>query len=58
MNDTLMLTDFDLEENYYRRVYDDMVFFHEMLEQEREMEEYVNEHIILASGNRKAINEM
>lgn len=58
MNDTLMLTDFDIEENYYRRVYDDMVFFHEMLEQERDMEEYVNEHIILASGNRKAINEM
>lgn len=56
--ETLLLNDFDLEDNYYQRVYEDMMFYHEFVQQELEMERYINEHIILASGNQKAINEM
>lgn len=40
------------------RVARDFMFFTELYEQNREMELFVNESIILASGNKTAINEM
>ena len=40
------------------RVARDFMFFAELYEQNREMELFVNESIILASGNKTAINEM
>lgn len=36
----------------------DISFCYELMEQHREMEEYVNECLVIASGSKKAINEM
>lgn len=36
----------------------DISFCYELMEQHREMEEYVNECLVIASGNKKVINEM
>lgn len=36
----------------------DISFCYELMEQHREMEEYVNECLVIASGNKKIINEM
>ena len=40
------------------RQWRDMEFCYEVMEQHREMEKFVNECLIMASGNKKAINEM
>lgn len=40
------------------RQWRNMEFCYELMEQHREMEQYVNECLIKASGNKKAINEM
>ena len=40
------------------RQWRDMEFCYEIMEQHREMEKFVNECLIMASGNKKAINEM
>lgn len=40
------------------RIYDDMKFFYEYVEQQREIEQFVNESIVLASGNTKIINSL
>lgn len=40
------------------RQWRDMEFCYEVMEQHREMEKFVNECLIIASGNKKAINEM
>ena len=40
------------------RQWRNMEFCYELMEQQREMEQYVNECLIKASGNKKAINEM
>lgn len=40
------------------RVYRDAQFFATLYEQNREMENFVNESLIKASGNKRAINEM
>lgn len=40
------------------RQWRNMEFCYELIEQHREMEQYVNECLIKASGNKKAINEM
>ena len=40
------------------RVYRDAQFFASLYEQNREMENFVNESLIKASGNKRAINEM
>lgn len=40
------------------RQWRDMEFCYEIMEQHREMEKFVNECLIIASGNKKAINEM
>lgn len=45
-------------ENEFDRIIRDAEFSYQLMEQNREMERFVNESIILASGNRSAINEM
>ena len=45
-------------ENEFDRIVRDAEFAYQLMEQNREMERFVNESIILASGNRSAINEM
>lgn len=40
------------------RQWRDMEFCYEVMEQHREMEKFVNECLIMSSGNKKAINEM
>lgn len=40
------------------RQWRDMEFCYEVMEQHREMEKFINESLIIASGNKKAINEM
>lgn len=45
-------------ENEFDRVYRDARFFATLMEQNREMENFVNESLIKASGNKRAINEM
>lgn len=40
------------------RQWRNMEFCYELMEQHREMEQYINECLIKASGNKKAINEM
>ena len=42
----------------YTRIAEDMRFLDIMIKEEREMDSYINECIILSSGNMKAINEM
>lgn len=45
-------------ESVIDRQWRNMEFCYELMEQHREMEQYVNECLILASGNKRAINEM
>jgi transcription initiation factor TFIIIB Brf1 subunit/transcription initiation factor TFIIB len=45
-------------ESEFDRIIRDAEFSYQLMEQNREMERFVNESIILASGNRSAINEM
>ena len=45
-------------ESEFDRIIRDAEFAYQLMEQNREMERFVNESIILASGNRSAINEM
>jgi len=45
-------------ESEFDRVYRDAQFFATLMEQNREMENFVNESLIKASGNKRAINEM
>lgn len=45
-------------ESEFDRVYRDAQFFATLYEQNREMENFVNESLIKASGNERAINEM
>ena len=52
---TMIRTD---SESDIDRVYRDAQFFAALYEQNREMENFVNESIIKASGNRQAIQEM
>lgn len=52
---TMIRTDCESE---FDRVYRDAQFFAELYEQNREMERFVNESLIKASGNKQAINEM
>ena len=40
------------------RQWRDMEFCYEVMEQHREMEKFINECLIISSGNKKAINEM
>lgn len=48
----------DITESAIDRQYREMEFLYTLMEQEREMEQYVNECLIKASGNQKAIQEM
>ena len=52
---TMIRTDCESE---FDRVYRDAQFFATLMEQNREMENFVNESLIKASGNKRAINEM
>lgn len=52
---TMIRTDCESELD---RVYRDAQFFATLMEQNREMENFVNESLIKASGNKRAINEM
>ena len=52
---TMIRTDCESE---FDRVYRDAQFFATLYEQNREMENFVNESLIKASGNKRAINEM
>lgn len=45
-------------DSYISRQWRNMEFCATIMEQNREMERFVNESIIMASGNKKAINEM
>ena len=45
-------------ENEFDRIKRDFDFFNSIMEQNRDMERFVNESLILASGNKRAINEM
>lgn len=45
-------------DSYVSRQWRNMEFCATIMEQNREMERFVNESIIMASGNKKAINEM
>ena len=45
-------------ENEFDRIVRDAKFAYDLMEQNREMERFVNESLILASGNKQAINEM
>lgn len=45
-------------DSYVSRQWRNMEFCATIMEQNREMERFVNESIIIASGNKKAINEM
>jgi hypothetical protein len=45
-------------ESEFDRIIRDAEFAYQLMEQNREMERFVNESIILASGNKSAINEM
>ena len=45
-------------ESYIDRVARDATFLSELMDQNREMERFVNESLIMASGNKRAINEM
>lgn len=45
-------------ENEFDRIVRDAKFAFDLMEQNREMEHFVNESLILASGNKQAINEM
>ena len=45
-------------ESMFDRQWRDMEFCYEVMEQHREMEQFVNECLIKATGNKKAINEM
>lgn len=47
-----------LQENEFDRIVRDAKFLAELAEQNRAMERYVNESLISASGNNRAINEM
>jgi len=52
---TMIRTDCESE---FDRVYRDAQFFATLMEQNKEMENFVNESLIKASGNKRAINEM
>lgn len=58
MNDTCLTGILTETESCYDRYWRDMEFAANLIEQQREMERFVNESIIRASGNKKAINEM
>lgn len=58
MNDTCLTGILTETESCYDRYWRDMEFTANLIEQQREMERFVNESIIKASGNKKAINEM
>lgn len=58
MNDTCLTGILTETESCYDRYWRDMEFAANLIEQQREMERFVNESIIKASGNKKAINEM
>ena len=45
-------------ESYIDRVARDATFLSELMDQNKEMERFVNESLIMASGNKRAINEM
>lgn len=48
----------DITESMFDRQWRDMEFCYDVMEQHREMEQFVNECLIKASGNKRAINEM
>lgn len=58
MNNTCLTGILTETESCYDRYWRDMEFAANLIEQQREMERFVNESIIKASGNKKAINEM
>ena len=57
MANELSFARFDCESEFDRTARD-FEFAYELMEQNREMERFVNESLILASGNKRAINEM
>lgn len=56
MSNTISLI--GLQENEFDRIYRDAEFLARLTEQNREMERFVNESLINASGDKRAINEM
>lgn len=59
MNETVCLNGILNEtESYYDRYWRDMEFASKLLEQNQEMERFINEALIKASGDKKSINEM